>query len=129
MYYSWDSCFRLCFEGVVELVLFTIDNKCNIVSRKINNKYRSRMLQGFSQFFQEDEVEHVVSPYMTVPLYLTDQHGVDLRIFCEEEDIFENGLLKIYNVVSLLFNPPNTILKILFSLNFTMRVCDFPIVR
>ena len=47
------------------------------------------MLQGFNQFFQEDKVQHMVSPYMTFPLYLSDQNGVELRFFfCEEEDIF-----------------------------------------
>jgi hypothetical protein len=37
------------------------------------------MLQGISQFFQEDEATHALSPYMTVHFYLTAQHGVDLR--------------------------------------------------
>ena len=48
-YYSWDSYFR--FEGVVDVVLFTIDNKCDIVVRKINNKNRRETMQGFSQLF------------------------------------------------------------------------------
>ena len=45
----------------------------------MNNKNRREMLQGFSQFLQEDEVTHVVSPYMTVHFNLTAQHGVELR--------------------------------------------------
>jgi len=109
LYYSWDSYFRLRIEGVVEVVLFTIDNKCDIVVRKIKKKNRREMMQGFSLIFQEDEVQHAVSPYMSVPLYLSDQHGVELRFFFVRRRIFfENGLLKIYNVVSLVFNPPNT---------------------
>jgi hypothetical protein len=64
------------------------------------------MMQGFSRFFQEDEVQHVVFPYMNVHLYLTDQNGVELRNFCEEEDIFLE--LQPQNIQGCLppFQPP-----------------------
>ena len=129
IYHSWDFYFRLWQEGVVEVVLFTIDNKCYIVVWKMNNKNRREMLQGFNQFLQKDEVTHAVSPYTTVPLYLFDQHGVELRnVFVRRRIFFENCLFKIYKAVSFLFNPPRSPLKFLFSYNFATRVCYFPII-
>ncbi len=106
IYYSWDSYFWLRFEGVVEVVIFTIDNNCDKVLRKINNKNRRELLQGLSQFFQENEVQHVVSPHMTVPLYLRDQHGVKLRFFLWGGGYFSRMAFSKYTTLSPSFSTP-----------------------
>ena len=62
------------------------------------------MLHGLNQFLQEDEVTHAVSPYMTFHLYLSDQYGVEFRIFCEEEDIFRDFPFSKYRRLS----PPSS---------------------